>query len=248
MTRDLLNRLVPYLFYAAENGEQVSVHDFRSYRRGCRCERCKAANAEYHRLWRKSRPACDVEGCAKPRLVRGLCSMHEHRDRRGADLAAPAVERRGAGEALALMKEGVSATGAGPCVLMATGTIRRPHTEMNGKEMNASRAVWVMANGDPGELHVLHTCHMGQQGCIRLGHLYLGTNADNVRDREAGPNNARGEKAGAARLAAWQVREARALYVPFHREFGCPALARRYGVTARAVHLAVTGSTWAHIR
>jgi hypothetical protein len=37
---------------------------------------------------------------------------------------------------------------------------------------------------DPeSDLHVLHRCH--NPACFRPEHLYLGTNADNVRDRIA---------------------------------------------------------------
>jgi hypothetical protein len=37
---------------------------------------------------------------------------------------------------------------------------------------------------DPeSDLHVLHRCHT--PACFRPDHLYLGTNADNVRDRKA---------------------------------------------------------------
>jgi hypothetical protein len=46
--------------------------------------------------------------------------------------------------------------------------------------MNASRAVWWIANGDPGNLNVLHRC--GDDDCLNIRHLYLGTIADNSID------------------------------------------------------------------
>lgn len=52
----------------------------------------------------------------------------------------------------------------------------------SGKTVTASRAVWMMAHGDPGELYVLHTCHNGY--CLNPLHLYLGTQKDNMRDMD----------------------------------------------------------------
>jgi hypothetical protein len=53
---------------------------------------------------------------------------------------------------------------------------------LNGKTMSSSRAVWFLVNGDPGKLFVLHTCDNSM--CVNPDHLYLGTQCDNVRDRE----------------------------------------------------------------
>jgi hypothetical protein len=58
----------------------------------------------------------------------------------------------------------------------------RARYKLDGKVMYASRGSWIRANGNPGKLHVLHTCDNGS--CINLSHLYAGTNTDNVNDRE----------------------------------------------------------------
>jgi hypothetical protein len=70
---------------------------------------------------------------------------------------------------------------------------------LHGKTMSASRAVWFLVNGDPGELFVLHTCDNSM--CVKPDHLYLGTQQDNVRDREErGRGNVRAMVAVAAKL------------------------------------------------
>jgi hypothetical protein len=49
---------------------------------------------------------------------------------------------------------------------------------------NSHRVAWELTKGPiPGGLHVLHRCD--NRRCVRPSHLYLGTNADNVRDKVA---------------------------------------------------------------
>jgi hypothetical protein len=52
-------------------------------------------------------------------------------------------------------------------------------------------------------MHVLHKCDV--PSCVNPFHLFLGTNDDNVRDRDSKERVARGERAGAAKLTRKQV-------------------------------------------
>lgn len=132
----------------------------------------------------------------------------------------------------------------GPCVV-PEGINGRPVIRLNGKLMWASRAVWILAHGDPGELHVLHDCGRGVQGCIRLAHLYLGTPATNSKDMVRHGNSARGQRNHAAKLTALDVQEIRRLLQlgVAHR-----TIAARFGVGKSAVTDIASGKTWGWLR
>lgn len=73
-----------------------------------------------------------------------------------------------------------------------------------GRTRFAHRVAWSAANGPiPDGLCVLHRCD--NPSCVRADHLFLGTNADNVRDRDAKGRTPRGDASGSrlhpARLA-----------------------------------------------
>lgn len=52
-----------------------------------------------------------------------------------------------------------------------------------GKVVSAHRAAWMLMEGDPGALHVLHTCDTPL--CVNFSHLFLGTAKDNAADKVA---------------------------------------------------------------
>ncbi len=85
--------------------------------------------------------------------------------------------KRGNGKFRALVEAGAACVGS-EC--LEAGRKRRPTYKLHGRDMNASRAVWWLAHGDPGDLNVLHRC--GNDQCLNVLHLYLGTIADNARD------------------------------------------------------------------
>lgn len=112
----------------------------------------------------------------------------------------------------------------------------------------ASRAAWILTHGPiPKGMNVLHRCD--NPPCCNPAHLFLGTQADNVRDmHEKGRAFTicppQGEDHNHAKLTWADVREIRRLYRPRDREFGAHVLARKFGVEPEAVRRLLRGETW----
>lgn len=104
----------------------------------------------------------------------------------------------------------------------------------------AHRWVWEQEHGplDPGVL-VLHSCDTPP--CVRLDHLFVGSNADNMADMVAkgrSPKND-GERNPRAKLTWVQVDEIRA-----RKEETVSALAREFCVTRTLIRLIRQGKIW----
>jgi hypothetical protein len=119
---------------------------------------------------------------------------------------------------------------------------------LNGAIKLAHRISYRIAYGDiPDGLCVCHTCD--NRKCVNPQHLWLGTHADNMRDRDnkgrGGNVDTRGEKHGRARLTASQVIEIRRRYAAggiFQYE-----LAKEYGVSRQLIGFIVNRKLWSHI-
>lgn len=111
-----------------------------------------------------------------------------------------------------------------------------------GRSRPAHRVAFHLThNEDPGEMHVLHKCD--NPPCVNPQHLYLGTNADNVRDKvERGRVAAMpGEAHPSARLTRAQVAELRRLYA----EGVSPrALGGRFGISRRHAARIIARDSW----
>ena len=113
------------------------------------------------------------------------------------------------------------------------------------RDWRVHRWVWTLASGPiPEGLHVLHRCD--NPPCYRLDHLFLGTQADNNRDRDAKGRRgdttpispARGEEHGMAKLTWDNVRLIRA------SSESNAALARRFGVVPARISEIRHHKTW----
>lgn len=112
----------------------------------------------------------------------------------------------------------------------------------DGKQWSAHRYAWTVKNGAiPSGMSVLHRCDNPK--CVNPEHLFLGTQADNMRDMKS-KGRARapaGERHRDARLTEDAVRRIRFGSEPV------AALAREYGVAGVTIYNARNGVTWRHI-
>lgn len=107
----------------------------------------------------------------------------------------------------------------------------------------AHRISWELHIGPiPEGLHVLHKCDV--RACVNPDHLFLGTNADNIadRDRKGRGRQPRGEQSGMAKLTEAQVREIRA-----GSGESQTAMAARFGVTPGLVCKIANNRCWRHL-
>jgi len=121
---------------------------------------------------------------------------------------------------------------------------------VRGRLELAHRVAWTLQRGPiPDGMGVLHRCD--NPPCVRVAHLFLGTDADNNADKVRKCRQARGETAGKAILTRPQVDEIRRRYGTRHGK-GRPGsggvthrqLAEEYGVTLGAIEQVMLGRTW----
>lgn len=121
--------------------------------------------------------------------------------------------------------------------------------EQTGRTL-AHRLSWIIHYDPiPGDLRVLHTCD--NPPCCNPSHLFLGTQADNVRDMDnkgrrgnGGGTKALGELSHQAKLKSTDIPVIRRL----HKEGATYAeIARRYAVSAQSINAIIAGKTWKHI-
>ncbi|MFB7114821.1 hypothetical protein [Streptomyces sp. NPDC056291] len=139
----------------------------------------------------------------------------------------------------------VASAATDDCVILKNRNGTRPKVEIDGRVIWAARAVWITAQGDPGDAFVLHTCHRGDDGCINIRHLYLGDHAQNVSDMVQAGRQSRGEGQPSAVLSEDTVRAIRQEYVP--RMVTQQFLADKYGISRSNVSNILRGAQWKHV-
>jgi hypothetical protein len=108
---------------------------------------------------------------------------------------------------------------------------------------SAHRLVWIKANGpiQPDKPHILHKCDV--PSCVNPDHLWAGTNADNVADRDAKGRlgDRKGSANGRAKLTEADVRAIR-------KAAGTQCeIAARFSIGRTAVSDIRSGKTWVHL-
>lgn len=121
------------------------------------------------------------------------------------------------------------------------------------KSQLAHRYSWALTNGPiPTGLFVCHHCDVPL--CVRPEHLFVGTQADNMRDMAAKGRSCVGERHGNAKLTWEDVESIRRRYEPPRsRDWGyatrskrvtLKSLAEEYGVDVKVIHKIVQGRAW----
>lgn len=137
--------------------------------------------------------------------------------------------------------------------------------KLNGRMWGSHRVALALVAGEmpSPDVHVCHTCD--NRRCVRPGHLFVGTNQDNVDDRQAKGRQARGpalgdalrsarrrrpeivqrgEDHGRARLTEVQVVEIRRRVASGEVQ---ARLAAEYGVSTTAISRIVRQRYWRHV-
>lgn len=111
------------------------------------------------------------------------------------------------------------------------------------RRVKAHRAAWEAANGPiPSGLCVCHRCDV--RHCCNPDHLFLGTRADNARDKVEKGRHPRGSSANGAKLKEADVATIKKL---MGLGVGVCRLARLFGVAPTSISHIKDDSTWRHV-
>jgi len=190
---------------------------------------------------------CSFEGCGKKVRVNGLCNRHNMQKLNGETLRPLQVQFHGLTEEARFLKR-VNVKTKDECW---EWTASQNRVGWHGQWRNAAgqielthRASWRLFKSEiPGGMFVLHKCD--NPLCVNPGHLFLGTQSDNLHDMwgkgRARPGTSRGEKHGMSKLTAQAVTEIR------NSQLSGVELAKQFGVTTTTICDVRKRRIWKHI-
>ena len=113
----------------------------------------------------------------------------------------------------------------------------------NSKQKSTHRISYRLYNGEiPEGFCVCHTCD--NKICINPKHLFVGTIADNTKDRDQKGRQARGERSSSAKLTEGEVGKIRFLCGKGVKQ---NRVAHLFNVSPQVVNYIVNRKTWKHI-
>lgn len=126
--------------------------------------------------------------------------------------------------------------------LGAVGSAGYGNLQWAGRTQGAHRVAWQLVHGAiPSGLCVLHRCDV--RLCVRPGHLYLGTRAENSADMVSKGRSQAGTANPSARLTEADVVAIRALLATEAQR----TLAEHFGVSASTISLIASGKRWRRV-
>ena len=115
------------------------------------------------------------------------------------------------------------------------------HCRGGNKIKRVHRLAWEMKQGlIPKGLYVLHTCD--NPACVRLSHLFLGTQKDNILDASNKRRLFVGENNSSSKLTEEQVKQIRK-DTRFHK-----VIASEYGVCRNTISRIKHRNSWRHVK
>ena len=118
--------------------------------------------------------------------------------------------------------------------------------KFKGKSCHAHRVSYELQYGEFDEtLMVLHKCD--NPPCVKPNHLFLGTQKDNMqdRDRKGRNNQVKGELQPMSKLKEHEVLEIRRKYIPL--KYGIRRLALEYRVSHSTISNIIKNKSWKHL-
>lgn len=116
---------------------------------------------------------------------------------------------------------------------------------IDGRSMLAHRAAFLLSGGkiESPRAFVCHRCD--NPACVRPSHLFLGTNAENMRDMAQKGRSLAGEKNRNSKLTERDVRWIRKAYAA---GLGSTrVIGNRFGVRSNTIVQVVNGVRWGHL-
>lgn len=110
------------------------------------------------------------------------------------------------------------------------------------RQSETHRLAWELTHGEiPAGMCVCHRCD--RPSCCNPDHLFLGSQRDNMRDRDSKGRQVtpRGARNGNAKLSVEDVLAIRASTEPVR------VLAKRFGVSRNHIYLVLNRTNWPHI-
>lgn len=188
---------------------------------------------------------CNVEGCGRASRGggRGMCRDHYQRWRNHGD---PTYGRTPRGSHERWLRDHLGH--AGQACLKWPFTVNPDGygtTHFRGVGMRASRAMCILAHGEPpSDRHEgAHGCGKGHEGCVHPAHLRWALPVENTADKFDHGTIVQGEDVWAAKLTKSDVMEIRASA----GHYSHAALASRFGVSRSTIGDAINRRTWKHV-
>lgn len=180
--------------------------------------------------------------CTEPYQGNGMCVNHNRNRRVHGD---PLKLTRLANGVSRKRLEAAAYSDLIVCIPFHRGTANSSVWLGEGQRASASRAVWILRYGDPGELFVLHKCNggSGANGCININHLYLGDNSRNMIDRSEALRQVVEDHHNAKLTNG----DALSILDRHHNGERVGSLAAEYGVSGPTISDLISGRTWSRL-